>query len=89
MEQITDLLDQSVGKSGQRTSRSNTRSTSSNRQMSARNSSTTIGGKISSLTRTGPGYLDSQGLQIREDPRTGIFVEGLTQVHVKSKDQLL
>ena len=28
-------------------------------------------------------------LTIREDPKTGIFVEGLTQVHVKSKDQLL
>ena len=29
------------------------------------------------------------GLQIREDPKSGIFVEGLTQVHVKTKEQLL
>ena len=28
-------------------------------------------------------------LLIREDPKTGIFVEGLTQVHVKNKEQLL
>jgi hypothetical protein len=25
---------------------------------------------------------------LREDPKTGIFVDGLTQVNVKSKDQL-
>lgn len=31
----------------------------------------------------------ASGLQIREDPKTGIFVEGLTQVHVKTKEQLL
>ena len=88
MEQITDLLDQNAGKGG-RTSRSNPRSASNTRQNSARNSSTTIGGKISSLTRAGAGEPVANGLQIREDPKTGIFVEGLTQVHVKSKDQLL
>ena len=30
-----------------------------------------------------------QNLQIREDPKTGIFVHGLTQIHVKTKEQLL
>ena len=28
-------------------------------------------------------------MQIREDPKTGIFVHGLTQIHVKTKEQLL
>ena len=27
-----------------------------------------------------------QNLQIREDPKTGIFVHGLTQIHVKTKE---
>ena len=29
-----------------------------------------------------------QNLKLREDPKTGIFVDGLTQINVKSKDQL-
>ena len=43
-----------------------------------------VGGRISPLS-----VREESGLQIREDPKTGIFVEGLTQVHVKSKEQLL
>lgn len=27
-------------------------------------------------------------MKLREDPKTGIFVDGLTQVNVKSKEQL-
>jgi len=27
-------------------------------------------------------------LKLREDPKTGIFVDGLTQINVKSKEQL-
>jgi hypothetical protein len=27
-----------------------------------------------------------QNLKLREDPKTGIFVDGLTQINVKSKD---
>ena len=47
-----------------------------------------IGGRISPLSsREDPSQ--QAGLQIREDPKTGIFVDGLTQVHVKSKEQLL
>jgi len=80
------LLDQEVGK-GNRSARSISRSASSNNRVaSSRQSSTSIGGKINSLGRQGE---SAAGLQIREDPKTGIFVEGLTQVHVKSKDQLL
>ena len=30
-----------------------------------------------------------QNLQIREDPKTGIFVHGLTQIHVKTMQQLI
>jgi hypothetical protein len=35
------------------------------------------------------GQSSSSLLQIREDPKTGIFVDGLTQVSVKTKEQLL
>ena len=50
----------------------NIRDTSGNRSHSAlRNASTT------SLNA-------NQKLQIREDPKTGIFVHGLTQIHVKT-----
>ena len=55
----------------------NTRDTSGNRSHSAlRNASTT------SLNA-------NQKLQIREDPKTGIFVHGLTQIHVKTMQQLI
>ena len=57
----------------------NSGNTSGNRSQSAmRNSS------LSSLNNA-PG----QNLQIREDPKTGIFVHGLTQIHVKTMQQLI
>lgn len=33
--------------------------------------------------------LNGHSLQIREDPKTGIFVHGLTQIHVKTMQQLI
>lgn len=99
MEQITDLLD--GGGHGSRGSgqginraRSSVRGTSGHRGNQQQSSSISpmrkpaIGGRISPLSaREDPSQ--QSGLQIREDPKTGIFVEGLTQVHVKSKEQLL
>jgi len=35
------------------------------------------------------GTTAGQNLQIREDPKTGIFVHGLTQIHVKTMQQLI
>lgn len=95
MEQITDLLDSSVrANAGQQTARSVSRSGSlrqsyQNKSVSPiRNLAQSISGKISPLPRNAdPNFQNS--LQIREDPKTGIYVEGLTQIHVKSKEQLL
>lgn len=58
------------------------------------NSSSKGGGRNTSATRSGSAIrnastssLNAQvgsNLQIREDPKTGIFVHGLTQIHVKT-----
>lgn len=80
MEHITDLLDSNQKRQAQSITRSASATRSNNNNNNnIRNSSTSIGRSTDT----------SMGLNIREDPKTGIFVEGLTQVHVKSKDQLL
>ena len=97
MEQITDLLDETAQKSyygGKDRSRSRPRSSRNSQSNFGKGSVSPIrsqlSGRISPMGRreVDVGAKD-YGLQIREDPKTGIFVEGLTQVHVKTKEQLL
>lgn len=38
----------------------------------------------SAMRNNSTSSLNGQSLQIREDPKTGIFVHGLTQIHVKT-----
>lgn len=76
MEQITDLL--ASGSSTSNLPSARTVSHSPIRPASASHQIST-----SSLQSS------QQNLQIREDPKIGIFVEGLTQIHVNSKEQLL
>jgi hypothetical protein len=87
MENITDLFEgvlqgqamkSARGALNRSSSPGGTSFSTSRRLMSASNISV-------SPVRTGK----ESGLVIREDPKSGIFVDGLTQIHVKSKDQLL
>jgi len=43
----------------------------------------------SAMRNNSTSSLNGQSLQIREDPKTGIFVHGLTQIHVKTMQQLI
>jgi hypothetical protein len=75
MEQITDLLLQASPAQ---------QSTSQTRQASP----SPIRGHHSSSSLGSTSPIQGSNLKLREDPKTGIFVDGLTQVNVKSKDQL-
>jgi len=43
----------------------------------------------SAMRNNSTSSLNGHSLQIREDPKTGIFVHGLTQIHVKTMQQLI
>lgn len=80
MEQITDLLLPS-GNGGSQASISSQQQTP-NHKSSGSHSPIRAASSQASLGQSVPG----QNLKLREDPKTGIFVDGLTQVNVKSKD---
>lgn len=85
MEQITDLLYNANGASGTNLNQHSSHSQRTVSHSPIRPASAVHQISTSSLT----GAQTQQNLQIREDPKIGIFVEGLTQIHVNSKEQLL
>jgi Kinesin motor domain len=83
MEQITDLLMQPAN--GQSQSNFNISQTPNHKQAASHSPiRQSMSSSSSLLGQDKPG----QNLKLREDPKTGIFVDGLTQINVKSKDQL-
>ena len=91
MEQITDLLEPSGANAafGKRSASPRPRTARQNASNTSVSSVSPHRAQNVSPIRAINAAESGTGLQIREDPKTGIFVEGLTQVHVKTKEQLL